>query len=148
MKAFRFPLEPALRWRTSQVSLRKVRVAAASARLAEIEAMREARKAEMSTAAAGIAGGSTGAGLASYAAFREKARARVREAEAQAVVAQRTLALEMNGLLEARRQLRLFENLRRAGEVRWRQEFDREQAAFADEAFLFRQTKLQSRRGL
>ncbi|HEY3824617.1 MAG TPA: hypothetical protein VGL82_08660 [Bryobacteraceae bacterium] len=143
MKAFTFRLEQALRWRETQVNLRKARVAVATARLAEIEALREARKAEMSAAAAGIVDGSTGAGLASYAGFREKARAGIRDAEAQTLVAQRTLTLEMNGLMEARRQLRLLENLRHAAETRWQQDFDRELATFADEVFL---SRMQSRR--
>ncbi len=61
-------------------------------------------------------------------AFKEKSRARIRDSEAQALVAQRTLNLEMNRLIEARQKMRLFENLKRAGEVRWRREFDRETA--------------------
>ncbi|HEX4134891.1 MAG TPA: hypothetical protein VHY84_09800 [Bryobacteraceae bacterium] len=147
MKAFTFRLEQALRWRETQVNLRKARVAVAAARLTEIEALREARKTEMLTAAAGIVDGSTGAGLASYAGFREKARAAIRDAEARTVVAQRTLALEMSGLMEARRQLRLLEKLRHAAEIRWQQDFDRELSAFADEAFLSRmQSKLQSKK--
>jgi flagellar export protein FliJ len=147
MKAFTFRLEQALRWRDTQVNLRKSAVAGAAGRLAEIEAVLDARKAELSGAAARIVDAPTGAALESYAGFREKARARIRDSEAQAVVAQRTLTLEMNRLIEARQKLRSFENLKRTGEERWRREFDRELAAFADEAFLCRfQSKIQSKR--
>jgi hypothetical protein len=144
MKAFTFRLEQALRWRESQAGLRKVAVADAAGRLAEIRTILEKRRAELSGAAAGIVEAPTGAALESYAGFNEKSRARIRDSEAQALVAQRTLALEMNRLIEARQKLRSLENLKRTGEARWRKEFDRELAAFADEAFLYR---LQSKKG-
>jgi len=144
MKAFTFRLEQTLRWCETQASLQKSHVAVAAGRLSEIGAALAARKAELSTAAARIVDEPTGGTLESYAGFKEKSRARIRDSEAQALVAQRTLNLEMNRLIEARQKMRLFENLKRAGEVRWRREFDRELAAFADEAFLCR---LQSKRG-
>jgi hypothetical protein len=144
MKTFAFRLDQVLRWRETQVSLRKSAVAGAAGRLAEIRATGEARKAELSSAAARIANGPTGGALASYAGFREKSLAGIRDSEAQALVAQRTLTLEMNRLIEARQKLRLLENLKRTDQDRWRREFDRELAAFADEAFLGR---LQSKAG-
>src|SRR5580693_598836 len=101
MKAFAFRLEQALRWRETQVRLQKSRVAAAAGRLAEIEAIFHARRSELSIAAAGIVDCPTGSVLEFYAGFKEKARARIRDSEAQALAAQRTLALEMNRLIEA-----------------------------------------------
>jgi len=47
MKAFTYRLEQVLRWRETQVNLRKSAVAVAAGRLAEIEAIREVRKAEL-----------------------------------------------------------------------------------------------------
>jgi len=145
MKAFTYRLEQVLRWRETQVNLRKSAVAVAAGRLAEIEAIWEARRAELSTAVAGIGGGPTGSVLGSYAGFKERSLARIRDSEAQALVAQRTLTLEMDRLIEAGQKLRLLENLKRTDQDRWRREFDRELAAFADEAFLCR---LQSKKGL
>jgi hypothetical protein len=141
MKAFAFRLEQALRWRETQASLRKTRVAGAAGRLALIAASLEARRVELANAAVGIADGPTGAALASYAGFREKSRATIGDLEAQALAAQRTLDLEMNRLMEANQKSRLLENLKRSGLDRWRREFDRELAAFADEAFLCRRLK-------
>jgi hypothetical protein len=138
MKAFTFPLEQALRWRETQVNLRKSRVAGAAGRLAEIAAILEGRRAELANAASRIVDGPTGAALVSYAGFREKSRAWIRDLEAQALAAQRTLTLEMNGLTEARQRSRLLENLKQTDQTRWRREFDRELATFADEAFLCR----------
>jgi flagellar export protein FliJ len=138
MKAFTFRLEQALRWRETQVGLQKLRVAAAAGRLAEIVATLEARRAEVTNAATRIVDGPTGAALASYAGFKQKSRARIGDLEAQALVAQRTLTLEMNRLLEADKRSRLLENLKRTDQDRWRREFDRELAVFSDEAFLSR----------
>jgi hypothetical protein len=138
MKAFTFRLEQALRWRQTQVGLQKSRVAGAAGRVAEIEAILKPLKAGLSGAAADIIHESSGGALGSYASFRERSRARIRDCEAQAAVAQRTLSLEMNRLIEANQKLRLLENLRRTHRGRWHREFDHELAAFADEAFLCR----------
>lgn len=138
MKAFTFRLEQVLRWRETQFNLQKSRVAGASARLAQIEAAIEARKAEVSSAAARITEAPTGEALVSYAGFREKSRARIRELESQAVAAKHALKTEMDRLIEASQRMRLLENLKQTGLTRWRAEFDRELAAFADEASLSR----------
>src|ERR1700743_3128322 len=63
MKAFTFRLEQALRWRETQVEVQKSRVASASGRLAQTVALLEARKADLSSAAAAIDHEPTGAGL-------------------------------------------------------------------------------------
>jgi hypothetical protein len=138
MKAFSFRLEQALRWRRTQVDLQKSRVAGAAGRLAEIQAFLEARQAELSNATAGIGSAPTGFGLGSYAVFKDRSIARIRDLQAQALVAQRTVALEMNRLIEANRRVKLVENLKHGAHDRWLREFDRELAAFADEAFLCR----------
>jgi hypothetical protein len=143
MKSFTFRLERALRWRETQVDLRKSRVAGAAGRLAEVAGLLEARRSELANAAARIVDGPTGDALASYSGFREKSRARIRDLEAQALTAQQALTLEMNSLIEANQRSRLLENLKRTDQGRWRRKFDRELAVFADEAFLSRiQSKL------
>jgi flagellar export protein FliJ len=138
MKAFAFRLEQALRWRETQVNLQKSRVAVAAGRLKEIAAILEARRAELSSATSRIVDSPTGDALVSYAAFRERSNLRIRDGEAKVLVAQRTLNLEMNRLLEASQKVRLLENLKRKAQGRWTREFDRELADFADEAFLCR----------
>ena len=80
----------------------------------------------------------TGAALDRTRVSGRASRARIRDCEAQALAAQRALALEMSRLVEANRKLRLLENLKGTDAGRWRREFDRELAAFADEAFLGR----------
>jgi hypothetical protein len=138
MKAFSFRLEPALRWRAAQVDLGKTRAATAAGRLAGIKAELEARRSELSAAAARIPDGPTGGALESYARFKEKSHARIRDLEGQTVAAQRLLTLEMNRLIELNQKLRLLENFKQSSHGRWRKEFDRELADFADEAYLGR----------
>jgi hypothetical protein len=138
MKAFAFRLEQALRWRATQVNLGKTRAAAAAGRVKAIEAELESQRSGLSTAAARILDWPTGGALESYARFKEKSHARIRDLEAQALAARRLLSIEMNRLIELNQKLRLIENFRHASQGRWRKEFDRELADFADEAFLGR----------
>jgi branched-subunit amino acid aminotransferase/4-amino-4-deoxychorismate lyase len=138
VKAFTFRLEQALRWRETQVSLQKSRVAGAAGRLAEIAATLEAQRADLANAADRIVEEPTGAALASYAGFKQKSRARIGDLEAQALISQRTVTLEMNRLIEATQRARLLEHLKQAGQDQWRRRFDRELSASADEAFLCR----------
>lgn len=138
MKAFSFRLEQVLRWRETQVNLQKSRTATASARLAGIEASLEAGRAALAGAAARMTDDPTGASLASWAGFRRKSQSRIAALESQAAAAKLALSTEMVRLVEANRAVRLIENLRHSAQDRWRAEFDRELAAFADEAALRR----------
>ncbi len=136
MKVFSFRLEQVRRWRETEVSLQESRVAAASAKLAEIRAAIEARRRELDTAR--VSGNADGADLRAYADFRQRTEARIRDLEGQAVVAQHTLSTEMNRLVEANRKVKLIENLKQRVRGAWTREFERELGAFADEAFLNR----------
>jgi hypothetical protein len=136
MRAFRFRLEQALRWRENQVNLQKSNVAGAAGQLAQIEARLEKQRSELTSATALLIEEPTGAVLESYAGYKEASRARIRDSEAQVLAAQRTLALERSRLVGADQKLRMLENLKCTGSGLWRKEFDRELAVFADEAFL------------
>ncbi len=138
MKAFSFRFDQVLRWRDMQVALQESRLAAAVARLAEIRASLESCNRELSAAAASIATAQTGADLAAYADFRRRTRARIRDLESQAQIAQRAVALETTRLVEANQRRKLIANLKDKAQTAWRHEFDRELSAFADEAFLAR----------
>jgi flagellar export protein FliJ len=138
VKAFHFRLDQALRWRETQASLQKSRVAAAVGRLAEIDRALENERASLTAASSGIVDNPAGHSLQSFAAFRDRTRARIRDLEGQSLVARRNVGLEMTSLIEATRKVRVLENLKQADQTRWRQDLDRELAAFADEAFLSR----------
>ena len=145
MKAFHFRLDPALRWRETQVNLQKARVAGAVAQLAGIETNLEAQRSALSNASTRICIEPTGSALQAFAAFKDTTRTRVRDLEAQAAIAQKAVTLEMNRLIEANQKVQLLDNLKSEDRTRWQQAFDRELAAFADEAFLSRRQSLQSK---
>ena len=136
MKAFSFRLEQALRWRGTQVAAQQARVAGAAAQRSTIEALLKSARAEAAGGAADLIREPTGFPLSSYAAFSARSRARICQLEADLAAAERALAAERDLLVAANRKLRLIENLKQGAQQRWRHEFDRELAAFADEAFL------------
>ena len=138
MKAYQFRLDQALRWRETQAGLQRARVAAAVGRQSEIDRALENERASLTAASSGIVDNPAGYSLQSFAAFRDRTRARIRDLEGQALVARRNVGLEMTSLVEATRKVRVLENLKQADQTRWRRDLDRELAAFADEAFLSR----------
>jgi flagellar export protein FliJ len=141
MKAFVFRLEQVLRWREVQTDLQKSRVASAAGRLAAIEAGLEARRSELSLAAGTILDVPTGSVLKSYAGFRDRSLVLIHQLEKQVAEARAELKREMDLLVEANRRTRLLERLKLSSHKNWRMEFDRDLAAFVDEAFLRRDTR-------
>ena len=142
MKAFRFRLDQALRWRSVQRDAEKTRVAAAAKRLSEINADLDMRRRELSNASGQIGPVTFGSALECLSAFSGMTRRRIGELEKAALKAQRELEVQTKALLEANRKVRLIENLKQTGRAEWQKESDRELEAFASESFLGR---LQSR---
>ncbi len=136
MKAFSFPLEKVLQWRRTQLDLQKSRIAAAGARVSGIKKTIDAQTAEAAEAAARIAREPASVDFQAYSGFLGANRARLGKLQEQLTAAQRACAIEMNRLVEANRKLRPLENLKADGQSQWQREFDRDLAAFADEAFL------------
>ncbi len=145
MKAFTFRLEQALRWRGTQVAAQQARIATAAAQRSVVEALLTAARAEAAGGAADLIREPTGFPFSSYAAFSARSRTRISQLEVNLAAAERALAADRDLLVAANRKLRLIENLKQGAQQRWRHEFDRELAAFADEAFLASQDRV--RRG-
>ena len=141
MKAFRFRLDQAKRWRATQVDLEKSRVAIAAQRLAALQSDAEASRSELRGSAPHL---TTGAELQSLAVWRDRMRRRILDLEKQAKESQQALAEQMKLLVEANRKHLLLENLEQTEQARWQSAFTRELEAFASEAFLGR---LQSKSG-
>ncbi len=143
MKAFRFRLDQALRWRATQRALEESRVAAVAHRLAELRGEIGNYRTGLTDGSAQLgANGATGESLLSWAAFTEHSIRRIRDLESKAVHTEQTLAAQMKLLAEANRKVRLLENLRSKEQDRWDADFNHELEAFAAETYLFR---LQSR---
>ena len=144
MKAFRFRLDQAKRWRATQVDLEKSRVALAAQRLAVLRSEAEARRKKLKESAQYVVKGMTGSELESLAVWRDRMRRQIVDIEKQADAFQQALAAQMKLLVEANRKHLLLENLEQTEQARWQSAFTRELEAFASEAFLGR---LQSKSG-
>ena len=144
MKAFRFRLDQAKRWKATQVDLEKSRVALATQRLAALRSEAEARRKELRESVQYVVKGMTGSELESLAVWRDRMRRQIVDIEKQAGEFQQALAVQMKLLVEANRKHLLLENLEQTERARWQSAFNRELEAFASEAFLGR---LQSKSG-
>ncbi len=142
MKAFRFRLDQALRWRGTQRDIEQTNVAAAAKRLADIHAETDLRRTELRNASGQLGPVTSGTALELLSAFSGKTRRRIADLEKAAVKAQQDLAARTQIMLEANRKVRLLENLKQKGREDWQHEFDKELETFAGESFLGR---LQSR---
>ena len=144
MKAFRFRLDQALRWRATQVDIEKAAAASAASRLAGIREEAESLRQSLTGSALELASGATGESLKSWSAWRDRTRRRIVELEGKEQEARKALDDQMQRLLEANRKQRLLEKLREGEQARWQADFGRELEAFASEVFLGR---LQSKSG-
>lgn len=143
MKAFRFPLDQALRWRSTQFDLAKARVAAATAKAAQLRSGAEALKVELQNQRLALTRGGPGRDYAAWNTYSGAADRRLQTLAVQIRAAEAEVSDCMKALLEADRQMRLLTNLRTQYQGRWTAEFNRELEAFAAEAFL---SKLQLRK--
>ncbi len=145
MKAFHFHLEQARRWRTAQVTLQEARVSKAAAIAAKIQAQLDATSGELRASAVQIRTGSSGEALSGYADFARQAGRRIRELQKHAQDAGRALSVEMNLLIQARRRLRLLDDLKEGDRQEWQKAFDKETADFVDDSYLAKRNQVQSR---
>lgn len=136
MKAFAFRLQQVLEWRATELNVQRARAAVATANVSSIESQIRAEQANLSSAATLVPAGATGLGLDSWAGFRRRSQMRVRELETQLLAARKATEAEMSRLVEARRKVRVLENLETRARDQWRRDFDHELAAFAEETSL------------
>jgi len=135
VKAFEFRLEPALRWRSMQLRLEREAVARAAGQVAAIQSELNARHAELRAGGAElVAAGSVA--FASWSAYVERCRRRIRTLNDQLPLARKALAAQMQKMVEAHQRLRVLENLRSDDHAGWERELSRETEAFAGEAYL------------
>jgi hypothetical protein len=146
LKAFRFRLDPALRWRTTQLHLEQERVLQATAHLAAIQkdlldTHDGLRKASSDLISAGSAA------FGSWSAYGDRCRRRILSLEEQLRQAKKALALQTQKMVDAHRGLRVLENLKRGDQNEWTGELNRESEAFAGEAHLARLSRDSRRSG-
>ncbi len=138
MKAFRFRLDSALRWRGAQNDIEKARVAVIAKRLADLRRALETRHKDLREASGQLGPVSDGSALAILNEYSLRTRRQIVELEKVVAKAEVELAAQTKVMLEANRKLRLVENLKENAKTEWQQEFGRELEAFAGETFLGR----------
>ena len=137
MRAFHFKLDPALRWRETQLRLEREAVSRAANQVTAVQSELIAKHNELRSGSSQlITAGSTAFG--SWAAYVERSRRRIRLLEEQLKQARKALAIQTQKMVDAHRKLRILENLKRENRALWEKELDRETEAFAAEAFLAR----------
>ncbi len=138
MKAYRFRLDQALRWRSAQRDMEKMKVAVVAKRVADIRTEQDLRAAELKAAPGQLGPETDGSALELLSAFTNRTRRRIEDLKKAEAKAQQELAAQMQLMLEANRKVRLIENLHDTGRADWQHEFDRELEAFASDSFLGR----------
>jgi chromosome segregation ATPase len=137
MKAFHCRLDPALRWRTTQLRLEEENVSRTSAQLAAIQRELMATHTALRSGSTQLAAAGAVA-FHSWNAYLERCRRRIRALEAQSQELRRELAVRTKTMVEAHQKVRVLENLKRDEKTLWSQALARETEAFAAEAFLAR----------
>jgi hypothetical protein len=140
MKAFRFRLDPALRWRDTQFRLEQEGTARAAGHLTATQAALIATHTELRAGSAELVTAGSAA-FESWGSYVDRCRRKIRLQEEQLREARKALATQTQKMMEAHRKLRILENLRREDRAGWEKELGRETEALAGEAFLARMVR-------
>jgi hypothetical protein len=135
MKAFQFRLDPALRWRDTQLRIEQEAAARIATRIVTLQSELNAKHAELRSGSAELVNAGAAA-FESWNAYVTRSKVRIRTINAQILEARRALVVQTQKITEARRKLRVIENLKDSAHTQWTKELARETEAFAGEAFL------------
>ena len=135
MKAFHFRLDPALRWRDTQLRIEQEAAARIATRIATLQTELNARHAELRSGSADLISAGAAA-FASWNAWVTRSKQRIRTLNAQIVEARKALIIQTQKITEARRKLRILENLKEDARAQWTKDLARETETLASEAFL------------
>jgi hypothetical protein len=135
MKAFHFRLDPALRWRSTQLRIEREGVSRTAGQLSALQTELNAAHVGLRSGAADLVSAGSAA-FASWAAYVDRCRRRIRVLEDQSREAKQSLSLQTRKMVEAHQKVRVLENLKRDAQAGWVRELSRETEALAGEAFL------------
>ena len=144
MKAWRFRLEAALRWRGTQLRVLQESAAAAARRVTAIERETGALYGALRRGGRELVP-SGSAAFHTWDAYVDRARQRIAFLEGELWKARGEVAAAKQKVLEAHRSVRMLENLRESQHAEWVLAFNREMDAFADEAFSARLARTRGR---
>jgi hypothetical protein len=135
MKAFHFRLDPALRWRSTQLRLEREGVSRATIHLSALQTELNTVHIELRSGAADLVSAGSVA-FAGWATYVDRCRRRIRVLEDQSREAKQSLSLQTRKMVQAHQQVRVLENLKRDDHAEWVRELSRETETLAGEAFL------------
>lgn len=135
MKAFHFRLDPALRWRSTELRLEREGVSRAASHLLKLQTELNAVHVGLRSGGAELISAGSVA-FASWAAYVDRCRRRIGILEDQSREAKQSLSLQTRKMVEAHRKVRVLENLKRDDQAAWVRELSRETETLASEAFL------------
>ncbi len=140
MKAFHFPLDSALHWRRTQFELEQSRAQTIVGGIARIDELRTDLRNERSSAEREILRSDTveARELAAIAAFQLGVKRREAVMSERRLGMERDLAAQRVKSIEAQRNVKIIENLRRKRLAEWSSDVSREQERFAAETHLGR----------
>jgi hypothetical protein len=137
MKAFSFRLDPALRWRSTQLRMEQETLSRISSHLATLQTELMNRHTQLRSGSAELATAGSAA-FASWTAYVDRTCRQIRALEDQLRQGRKALVLQTRKMVEAHQKVRVLENLKQEEHAGWTRELDRETEAFAGEAFLAR----------
>jgi hypothetical protein len=137
MKAFCFRLDPALRWRSTQLRMEQETLSRISSHLAIVQTELMAKHTQLRSGSAELASAGSAA-FALWSAYVDRSRKQIRALEDQLRQGRKALALQTQKMVEAHQKVRILENLKQEEHACWARELDRETEEFAGEAFLAR----------
>jgi flagellar export protein FliJ len=131
MKAFRFRLDRVLDWRRTEMDLQQSRLKQIHATMSRLDQEREAMESAQAEAARALLARPAvdGTDLHALSMYRAAVRLHTARLARKRREHESELAVQQQKLLEARRRLRLLENLKDRRRVEWNYEANRQEAA-------------------
>lgn len=127
-----------MRWRGTQFRLEQEGVSRIAAEIARLQSQILTVHAEVRSGSAELATTATFAfaAWASWSAYVDRSRRRIRTMEDQLRQGRKALAVQTQKMADAHKKVRVLENLKSDEHAKWVKALDRETEAFAGEAFL------------
>jgi hypothetical protein len=137
MKAFHFRLDPALRWRATQLRMEQENLLRISSHMTVLQTELMAKYTELRSGSSELATAGSAA-FASWSAYVDRSYRQIRALEDQLRQGRKAQALQTRKMVDAHQKVRVLENLKQEEYAGWTLELNRETEAFAGEAFLAR----------
>ncbi len=138
MKSFAFSLERVLEWRGTQMRMEEARLQQLQQAVTQLDQRRRHIEEERVSGQRAVcrAAESSGAELGALAGYQIHSRMQLAKLAANRVECVQAVDAQRQRFTEARRQLKLLENLKQRRKAEWKDQFDKELEELASEAFL------------